>query len=473
MEIGDPIDAVEVGSAVLSTSSVRRVKPTLRTCMGLIVLLGSLQSAEEVSQSLVNVRSDAGQEIFARNLQLRGGGRHHKAKEKAVYQDKVLKSIAKERKERKINKVRFRPGTTGFIPFNGPFLYAIGGRSTKFELASVYKFDLTTGKWTPAPSLDAPRAAFGAARAHGRIYVMGGTADFEPLASVRSFMPYDSSAWSNTSISGGQGSESAAWRIEAPLPFPRRFFAAASWKRAEATGGGVECSGRDDEAVFVLGGSGRFHFTDSAINAASYASVQSYDAASRTWLNHTDMPGGRRHHAAAVYNGRIYVLGGWRGVREQRQLDAGLAGGGGGGGEGGTAGKGDGGCDEVLAEVASYDPVTREWRQEAAMPTARRCLAAVCCNGRIYALGGVQAGSQLATVESLDPTKGTWRKEPDLLQPRSGFGAAAYNGCIYVGGGVVGGSDLKAVEVFDPLQASWQLDVSLPARRWGLQFLTV
>ena len=104
MEIGDPIDVVEVGSAVLSTSSVRRVKPTLRTCMGLIVLLGSLQRAEEVSHSLVHLRADAGQENLARNLQLRGGGRHHKAKEKAVYHDKVLKSIAKERKERKINK---------------------------------------------------------------------------------------------------------------------------------------------------------------------------------------------------------------------------------------------------------------------------------------------------------------------------------------------------------------------------------
>ena len=34
--------------------------------------------------------------------------------------------------------------------------------------------------------MDAPRAAFAVARANGRIYVLGGSLNYEPLASVRS-----------------------------------------------------------------------------------------------------------------------------------------------------------------------------------------------------------------------------------------------------------------------------------------------
>jgi hypothetical protein len=106
----------------------------------------------------------------------------------------VLKSIEKERKLRKLNKVRFRPGTTEYVPFSGyetacfdwstplrppfvrlllfqlqnrssipssvhtltctffscsPFLYAIAGRSTKYELTLLHKYDPTLDKWTP------------------------------------------------------------------------------------------------------------------------------------------------------------------------------------------------------------------------------------------------------------------------------------------------------------------------------------
>lgn len=95
----------------------------------------------------------------------------------AAVREQVLKSIEKERKMRKLNKVRFRPGTTEYVPFSGyatacfdqrtcpsassvhtltrtffscsPFLYAIAGRSTKFELTLVHKYDPTLDKWIP------------------------------------------------------------------------------------------------------------------------------------------------------------------------------------------------------------------------------------------------------------------------------------------------------------------------------------
>ncbi len=190
----------------------------------------------------------------------------------------------KDPKMKRIKKIRFRPGTREGVPFGGPFLYALAGRSTKFELTLVQRFDVTTGQWTPGPALDAPRAAFAVARAHDRIYVMGGSLNFEPLASVRSLAPY------GPALLDKQGVEILPkWRVESPMPYPRRFFAAVSWRPA-AGDGGVGGGGREQEAVFILGGAGKFYFADSAVNDVSYSSVQSYDGHRRVWVNHTGMP---------------------------------------------------------------------------------------------------------------------------------------------------------------------------------------
>lgn len=61
---------------------------------------------------------------------------------------------------------------------------------------------------------------------------MGGSVDFEPLASVRSFAPYEVVGKDKD----GKDKD-AVWRVESPMPFPRRFFAAASWR---AVGGGMK-----------------------------------------------------------------------------------------------------------------------------------------------------------------------------------------------------------------------------------------
>ena len=169
--------------------------------------------------------------------------------------------------------------------------------------------------------------------------MIGGSLDFEPLASVRSLAPYESLG---DSREGGGKEESVEWQVESPLPFARRFCAAASWRRAVGQGKDAQ------EAVFVLGGAGRFHFADrsalcsadcecaaagqrrrdfvpilfgstnlvppssltcrvisSAINDLSFASVQSYDAQRRTWVNHT----GQQHSLADDFALAAHPLG--------------------------------------------------------------------------------------------------------------------------------------------------------------------
>jgi hypothetical protein len=119
----------------------------------------------------------------------------------------------------------------------------------------------------PVPSLDAPRAAFATARAEGRIYVIGGSLDFEPLTSVRSFAPYALTNASHEASEMDQG-----WRVESPLPFARRFCAAASWRGAGGRDRGNGHGGQ--EAVFVLGGAGRFHLADRLLAFSSLPALR-------------------------------------------------------------------------------------------------------------------------------------------------------------------------------------------------------
>ena len=313
-----------------------------------------------------------------KTLQLRGGGRTMRGSQRPDRHDKALQAVQRTAKSSKIAKAPFRPGASEHAPFSGPFLYAIAGRSSKFELGLVQKFDITTGTWTPAPRLDAPRAAFGCARADGRIYVMGGTADFEPLTSVRSLAPYARLGTQRARPGGASTGkpEDGEWHVECPMPFARRFFSAVSWRRhrPDLSPAAARARGARDEAVFVLGGAGRFNFADQVKNDESYVSVQSYDAQNRVWVNHTDMPCGRRHHAAAVDRGRIYVFGGWRAKLGNPELDAQGAQGRHmpadrtttAGPDTSARGQGEevtqGVCQSVLADVSSYDPLTRLWR---------------------------------------------------------------------------------------------------------------
>ena len=64
-------------------------------------------------------------------MRLRGAGRPISSTiGKVRAQDIKLKKIRKAYKA----KIRYKAGTVGFLPFVGPHLYALGGRSTHFEL---------------------------------------------------------------------------------------------------------------------------------------------------------------------------------------------------------------------------------------------------------------------------------------------------------------------------------------------------
>jgi hypothetical protein len=300
-------------------------------------------SPPQRSAESATILNAPGARLWHLSLHLRGGGRPTKIVEKAKAQDLALKSI------KKVRKVRYKAGTKGYVPFAGPRLYTVGGRSTKNDLGTVQAFDAKTEKWELCTAgVPTRRAAFPAVGLFGRVYVLGGTQGFTPLASVEVMSPH---------------SKEAGWRQETTMPFPRRLFDACAL----------------DGKIYVVGGAGPAVFCNRTANDASYRSVMRYDVLDKTWSNVTSLPAERRHHAVASLGGRIYVVGGWRG--NVGLLDMG----------------------DNLDEVCSWQPGEEEWRVEPALPTRRRSLQAVALNGRIYAIGGVDEGIQLDTVESFSP----------------------------------------------------------------------
>ena len=82
--------------------------------------------------------------------------------------------------------------------------------------------------------------------------------------------------------------------------------------------------------------------------------------------------------AAAVFDGKLYVMGGHDGQNR-------------------------------LSSVERYDPAKNAWEAVAPMSTARSCSAAAVFDGKLYVMGGADDdGNGLSSVERYDPAKNEW-----------------------------------------------------------------
>ena len=115
------------------------------------------------------------------------------------------------------------------------------------------------------------------------------------------------------------------------------------------------------------------------------------------------------------------------------------------------------------------------WTVRAAMPTARRLLAAAEADGRIYTFGG--CGSDCTAllehtrVEAYDPGTDGWEiRAPMPVDFVLGAAAAPGNGRIYVVGGMPNGTGLQE---YDPGTDSWVPKSPMPTARYGLAAVAV
>jgi N-acetylneuraminic acid mutarotase len=223
-----------------------------------------------------------------------------------------------------------------------------------------------------------------------------------------------------------------------------------------------------DGKIYFVGG-----YDSSAKNTA-----ERYDPNTNQWETLNPMSTARYGHAAAVFNGKLYAIGG-KGLSSVEVFDPQT-----GQWSAGPAlpsevnyltaitvgGKillvgGRNASDQNINQVLEFDPATNQWSQKAGMPTARHGMKLVLLEGRIWAIGG-NDGSNTSKVEIYDVANNSWTTAPSLTSARHLPSAWMANGRIYVAGGF-NGSYLNSIEFYDPVTNQWVAAGNLPENKYG------
>jgi len=153
-----------------------------------------------------------------------------------------------------------------------------------------------------------------------------------------------------------------------------------------------------------------------------------FDPPTRRWSARANAPTARNSAASAVIDGKIYVVGGRKFVKNA-----------------------DGTTQQVnVPNLEVYDPKLDRWKTRSPMPQAQGGLAATAFNGKLYVFGGEQwVPEQKVFAESwvYDPQTDVWEALPPLPTPRHGLGASAIGNRIFVfsGGTQTGGNAATAI----------------------------
>lgn len=125
------------------------------------------------------------------------------------------------------------------------------------------------------------------------------------------------------------------------------------------------------------------------------------------------------------------------------------------------------GSGMVGNEAEVYDPYGDTWYVMAPMNVPRNHTAGGAIDGLFYVAGGRGTAQSGAAFEVYDPTQDSWTTLPNLPTPRSGVAGAVAHGCLYIFGGEIPGV-FSEVEVYDPNTGEWQAATPMPTPRHGI-----
>jgi N-acetylneuraminic acid mutarotase len=122
--------------------------------------------------------------------------------------------------------------------------------------------------------------------------------------------------------------------------------------------------------VYLIGGRTETYATVTTASAASTA-VEEFDPETGSWRTRRSMPTARTGAAAAVRDGKIFVVGGAR-------------------------------TDQAVGTVEIYDPAADTWASGTALATSRTGHGAVSIEGRMYIIGGASTFEPLTLVGEIE-----------------------------------------------------------------------
>jgi N-acetylneuraminic acid mutarotase len=154
--------------------------------------------------------------------------------------------------------------------------------------------------------------------------------------------------------------------------------------------------------------------------------VDVYNPATDSWATVQPIPIANDHSSAAAAAGKLYSFGGTR------------------------------------TETFVYDPVNNSWSEVASSLSAHRYPAVGVINDKIYVAGG---GS--AAMEVYDPIANTWTFKASMSVARNHNPGGVINGKLYVAGGRGTPEAETLLEVYDPATNSWTTLAPMPTGRSG------
>jgi N-acetylneuraminic acid mutarotase len=201
--------------------------------------------------------------------------------------------------------------------------------------------------------------------------------------------------------------------------------------------------------IYAIGGSTRQGSWPYA--GGIVATNEEYDPVTNTWAFKTPMPTPRMDFGIAVYNNKIYCIGGEEIFKDDSKAPL-----------------------TNVNEV--YDPTTDTWETKTPMPTPRKGLRANVVNGKIYLIGGndpnvhFEPGASTHN-EVYDPATDSWTTKTPMPAAASDYASAVFDDKIYVIGGLIGeGFSLRfdLNQIYDTEQDSWSFGAPLTQRYGGV-----
>jgi N-acetylneuraminic acid mutarotase len=244
-------------------------------------------------------------------------------------------------------------------------IYVIGGEAN-------FEYNPDTDNWTSKKQMPAARTGFEIAVYQNKIYTIGGSSGWtEETGTIYSDANevYDPAT--------------DTWEIKAPMKTMRS---------------GLEANVVNDK-IYLIGGYLRENYT---VSNTTSSLNEVYDAATDSWTTKKPVPYPAYDYASAVVNNKIYIIG-WN-------------------------------------RTQIYNPESDSWSQSAPSPTPVIGAVAGATTGirapkRVYVIGGIQGieGSNITQV--YNPENESWILVESMPTARGGFAIAVVNDLLYAIGG--------------------------------------
>jgi hypothetical protein len=244
-------------------------------------------------------------------------------------------------------------------------IYVNGGSGVdNGSLASVERYDPGLDIWSTVPALPWSRYGHCVCVSGDAMYVLGGTEEDEEgcVDTASSMLKFDS--------------QQQAWIEVALLP-----------EDCEYAGACV--AGRD---IYTFGGNICGGITEDRYRSATY----SFNTDTNEWSTRAPLRATKRGFSACVFDGLIYVLGEWRGMRQN-----------------------------YVSTFDRFDPGLNVWTNLKPASLTRVQSIIFVLDGNIYAVGGCDGGEWQTSIERYSVTEDTWSPVVggEMGQPKRFFGA--------------------------------------------------